>query len=91
MHAGNATIMLDFSNINDMLRLFWTYLRWNGFGMVFYYFQSWKIKNPKQHQIAKVTFNIDFLVTLIKYEFFDNKLDNRNEQEQIRAIRKLEQ
>ena len=61
-------------------------------GLVFDYFQSWKVQNPEQHQAAKTHFNIDGFVNLIKQEFLDhNRLDGRSEQEQIRAIRNLEQ
>ena len=48
-------------------------------GLVFYYFKSWKVQNPKQHQAAKTHFNIDGFVTLIKQEFLDhNRLDGRS-------------
>ena len=84
----HAAIMLDFSNTRDMLDYFEHTLD----GMVFDYFQAWKINNPEQHQAAKTTFNIDAFVQLIKMEFLDhNRLDGRNEQEQIKAIRNLEQ
>ncbi|CAL8993865.1 unnamed protein product [Prunus brigantina] len=84
----HASLMLDFSNNKDMLDYFEHTLD----GMVFDYFQAWKTKNPIEHQAAKEMFNIDAFVKLIKYEFLDhNRLDGRNEQEQIRAIRNLEQ
>ena len=42
--------------------------------------------------MAKQTFNIDTFVKLIKYEFLDhNRLDGRNEAEQVKALRNLEQ
>ena len=84
----HAALMLDFSNNKDML----DYFKHTLDEIIFYYFQARKTKNPREHQVAKEMFNIDAFVKLIKYEFLDhNRLDGRNEQEQIRAIRNLEQ
>ena len=41
--------MLDFNNITDML----DYFDYTLDGMVFDFFQTWKVKNPQQHQAAK--------------------------------------
>ena len=80
--------MLDFTNSQNML----DYSKHTLDGLVFYYFQSWKVQNPEQHQAAKMHVNIDSFVTLIKQEFLDhNRLDGRSEQKQKRAIRNLEQ
>lgn len=59
-------------------------------GLFFVFFQTWKTKEPQQHQEAKENFNLDSFVKLIKLEILDhNRLDERDEQEQIKAIRNL--
>ena len=81
-----AAIMLDFSSTQDMLDYFEHTLE----GMVFDFFQTWKVQKPEEHERAKIAFNIDFFTKLVKREFLDhNRLDGRNEQEKIKAIRNL--
>ena len=49
-------------------------------------------KKSRRSSNGKKTFNIDTFVKLIKYEFLDhNRLDGRNEAEQVKALRNLEQ